>query len=180
MKLQDIKKTNFESVLEIYLKENSGKNDNWEIQNLKRADEKFENWIEAKIPLEEVGKIVMPHYKYGGVAIIPEEGALLADAYKNFKANRAYYERENQQFCHRIKNQKKIISKTNHVKALYLSQEPLFIGLSYAGLKKFKDQITHLDGFHRLMAFMELENKPELIKSYIAVYNEFFDSLKDI
>lgn len=180
MKLRDIKKTDFESVLERYLKENWEGNNHWEIQNLKRANEKFGSWIEAKIAREEVGKIVVPYYKYGGAAITPEGGALLMDSYKNFNANREYYERENQQFCQRIENQKKIISKTNHVKTLYLSQEPLFTGLSYAGLKKFKGQITHLDGFHRLMAFMELENKPEFIESYIAVYCSFFDSLKNI
>ena len=72
MKLRDIKKTDFESVLERYLKENWEGNNHWEIQNLKRANEKFGSWIEAKIPREEVGKIVVPYYKYGGAAITPD------------------------------------------------------------------------------------------------------------
>ncbi len=177
MKLLNIIEIPFEKVLETYEKENGKKNDQWEINNLEKANKKFGSWINCKIPILEIREVVMPHYKYGGSAVIPAEGALLSEAYEFFNNNRKRFEIENSQFCKRVEIQKNIISKSKRVKTLYLSQEPLFIGLSYSGLTKFKGKITHLDGFHRLIALMDIEKKPESVESFIAVYNNFFDNL---
>ena len=39
----------FEFVIQKYLEENGEKNDSWELNNLKKADEKFKNWIKCKV-----------------------------------------------------------------------------------------------------------------------------------
>jgi len=173
MKLLNIIEIPFEKVLETYRIENGQKNDSWEITNLTRANKKFGSWINCEIPITEIGKIVIPHYKYGGAIIIPKEGMILSDAYDNFYKNKERFERENPQFCERIEKQKEIIFKSKKVKVIYLSQEPLFIGDSYKNLTKFKGTITKLDGTHRLIALIDLKEKPKSIDAFIAVYNNF-------
>ena len=179
MILKNIEEVTFEFVLERYFKENGIKNDMWELRNLERADAKFGSWASAKIPISEIENIVMPYHKYGGAEITPKEGALLSDAYENFTRNRKKLERTNSQFCRRIETQKRLISETGRGKIIYLSQEPLFFGLSYSGLTNFRGKITHLDGFHRLMALMDIKQRPDSIESFIAVYNSFFNNFKE-
>ncbi len=173
MELFDAQQVDFERVKEQYLADHGGTEKNkWEIRNLERANTKFRNWIYAHIPYSEIGKIVMPHYRYGGATVIPKEGMILSDAYRTFKENENRLEIENSQFCERVRHQKKRIPEEG-VKSIFLSQEPLLIGDSYSGLVKFKKKITHLDGVHRLMALMDIGKKPEFIQSYIAIYSNF-------
>ncbi len=176
MNLIDIIETSFENVMQQYIEDNGSKNDCWEVRNLERANDKFGKWIMAKIKSSEIGEIVLPYYSYGGIPITPKEGAFLSDAYDNFKKNKERFRLGNKQFCDRIDAQKRLISLSG-IRSIFLSQEPLFIGDSYSGLEKYKNKITHLDGFHRLMALMDMEQKPEFIQSYIAVYSTFLDSL---
>ena len=171
MEFMDIRPATFEEVLQIYLTENSQKQDEWEYRNLERANEKFDSWIIGNISRKDIGEIVLPHYRVGGVHIIPETGAFLKDAYANFNLKREYFEKSNPQFCERIEIQKKLIKKSKKVKTIYLSEEPLFLGTSYSGLHNFKGKITHLDGLHRLFALMELKEKaPKEIQITLAKY----------
>ncbi|MCH7850671.1 MAG: hypothetical protein IH845_03450 [Nanoarchaeota archaeon] len=174
MKLENIIPCQFETVLDSYVSENGSKDDPWEIRNLKRAQTKFGSWISTRIPINEIGKIVMPHYKFGGTQIVPYEGRLLIEAYENFKEEEEFFQENNPQFCKRIDFHKQTIKEKSR-KKIYLSQEPLFIGESYCGLTSFKGKITHLDGFHRLFAAMDLEEecRPPYLESFIAVFNDF-------
>lgn len=173
MKLFDVSHLNFKEVINQYRKDHSEKEDTWEERNIKRANRKFRSWIKAKVPILEIKHIVMPHYNFEGENITPKEGILLKDAYEIYKSNKLHLEENKSLVFLRIKKQKTLI-KNNGVKSIFLSQEPLFIGLSYSGLIKYKNQITHLDGFHRLMALMDMEKKPDFIECYIAVYPDFF------
>ena len=181
MGLLNVKQVDFEFVNKIYLQDHGIKNDGWEKQNLKTAHDKFGNWIYAEIPDKEIGNIVLPHYKHGGIEITPAQGGLLKDVYQNFRENQDFFKKGNSQFCERVEFQKKRILEGD-IKSIFLSQEPLLSGLSYEGLKEFKGQITHLDGFHRLIALMDLidekKNDTKVIPSYIAVYLSFFDNPK--
>lgn len=175
MKIEKISEVDFEKVLNNYRKYHGSKNDSWEIRNLLRANKKFSGWIYAQIPTSDIGEIVMPHYKYQGMEIVPEQGAFLENSYEFFKNNEKTIKKENSQFYKRMKYQKQKVLE-NKIGNFFLSQEPLFIGKSYSGLTKFKGKITHLDGFHRLMAIMDVRNNnlnlcPENIESYIAVYS---------
>lgn len=172
MRAFDIQEVSFETVMARYREDNGAKNDWWEERNLKRANDKFGKWIKARIPVECVGELIMPHYNHGGTSITPEEGAPLSEAYAVFKKNREKFEKQNFQFCKRFESQKKLILK-NGVKPVYLSQEPLLMGTSYSKLAQHKNRLTHLDGFHRLMALMGLNQKPEFIDCFIAVYPTF-------
>ena len=172
MILKDVSEVDFESVKRIYVEDNA-KEDVWELKQLQKAQDKFGRWIHANIPISEIGQIVLPHYRYGGIPVNPLEGNILKDTYWNFKENYKIFEEGNSQFCERIRFQEKRILE-EEVKSIFLSEEPLFIGDSYSGLKKFKGMITHLDGFHRLVAIMSLIEKnrfsPKSIESYIAIY----------
>ena len=171
MEFINIRPATFEEILQIYFIENNQKQDGWECRNLKRANEKFDSWIMGNIPREDIGEIVLPHYRVGGAHIIPETGAFLIDAYTNFNLKRKYFEKNNSQFCERIETQKKLIQKSGKVKTIYLSEEPLFLGTSYSGLSNFRGKITHLDGLHRLFALMELKEKgPKEIPITLAKY----------
>ncbi len=172
MRVFDIQEVGFESVMRQYRKDNGAKNDWWEERNLKRANEKFGKWIKAKIPVQYIGELIMPHYDHGGAPITPEEGAPLSVAYGIFEDNRNKFEKENPQFCERFESQKDVILKQG-VKPVYLSQEPLLVGTSYSKLVQYKNHLTHLDGFHRLMALMGLNQKPQYIECFIAVYPAF-------
>lgn len=169
MKLVNIIPISFDEVLNIYLEQNGSKKDSWEIENLERADRKFGRWIFAEIPSTEIGKIVMPHYAFGGAHVVPETGAFLNDAYRNFSAERDYFSRNNPQFCERVETQKRIIADSGEVKRIYLSEEPLFTGNSYSGLQRFSGRITHLDGFHRLFALMDSKVRPDFVPSCLAL-----------
>lgn len=169
MILENIKQVNFEIVKEIYLAKHGLKRDGWELRNLKRANQKFGSWISTDIPISEIGNIVMPHHNHGGITVIPKKGALLSEAYKLITQERKRIEQGNSQFYKRIKAQKKNIL-ANGSGTIFLSEEPLLIGTTYAGLTQFKGQITHLDGLHRLIALMDLDIKQEFVPSYIAIY----------
>lgn len=172
MQLENIKKVGFELVKGVYLEEH-GFRDRWELRQLEKADRKFGRWIHATIPVSEIGQIVLPHYKHGGIPVNPLEGNVLEDTYSNFKKNIRMFKEGNPQFCERIKFQERKIQEEG-VKSIFLSEEPLFTGDSYSGLKRFKGMITHLDGFHRLMAMMFILDKNKYpsksIESYIAIY----------
>jgi hypothetical protein len=165
MEFVNVMPATFEEILGFYHSENGSKQDEWEVENLQRADEKFGSWVIGDIPSSDIGEIVMPHYRIGGAHIISESGAFLNDAHKSFSAKRNYFSRNNPQFCKRVKTQKRIIGNSGKVKRIYLSEEPLFLGASYSGLRSFRGKVTHLDGLHRLFALMDLkENRtPELI-----------------
>jgi hypothetical protein len=172
MEFTNIKPATFEEVLNIYFMENGQKQDEWECRNLERANEKFDFWVIGNILRTDIGEIVLPHYHVGGAQIISETGAFLEDAYFNFNLKREYFEENNTQFCDRIKIQKEFIQESGKVKTIYLSEEPLFLGTSYSGLKDFKGKITHLDGLHRLFALMELKEKgPKEIPITLAKYS---------
>ncbi|MFO8015649.1 MAG: DUF6309 family protein [Candidatus Woesearchaeota archaeon] len=172
MRIFDIQRVDFETVMQQYREDNGPKNDWWEERNLSRANEKFGGWIRAKIPVSDIGSVVMPYYNHGGACITPEEGAPLSVAYASFKNDRQKFEQGNAQFCDRFDSQKESISR-NGIKPVYLSQEPLLIGTSYSNLKKYKNRLTHLDGFHRLMALMDSEQTPDYVECFIAVYPAF-------
>jgi hypothetical protein len=161
----------FDEVIQSYEKD-FGPNNNWEIENLKSADRKFGSWICGRIPSEDIGEIVLPFHNRGGMAITPETGTTLEDAFWNFKAKRPIFEIGNPRFCNNFEWHKADIIK-NGMKAVYLSQEPLFTGPSYEKLTAYKGKITHLDGLHRLMAFMDLPDKPESLLCYLAAYLSF-------
>lgn len=175
MELENIKRATFREILKIYTEENGEKQDDWEIRNLERANEKFGSWIVGNLNSKDVGEIVMPHYRFGGAEIVPEGGDFLHDAYQRFSSRREYFERENSQFCRRLETQKKIILDEEKVKRIYLSEEPLFTGASYSGLERFKGKTTHLDGLHRLFALMDIMDikngkRPLLIPAAMATY----------
>jgi len=170
MELLDKEIIPFTSVIEIYKRDHGQKNDSWELKNLERADKHFKFWMYANIPSSNIGEIVLPHYRHGGCFITPESGATVKEAYINFIKKRKHFETHNPQFCKRIESQVEYLSNQKEVKSLFLSEEPLMRGLSYGGLQKFKNRITHLDGFHRLVALMHIKEKPEFIGACIATY----------
>jgi len=180
MHLLNINELSFDEVLEEYSVFHGSKKDWWEVRNLKRANEKFGSWISCEIPSSEIGKIVLGQYKHEGCNITPEEGSYLIDAHKNFVKNKEYFLTENNQFCNRFEIQKILILKEG-MRTIFLSERPLFVGTTYSGLSKFKDDITHLDGFHRLMAFQDLyvdkKTSIESIKCFIAVSKDFISRI---
>lgn len=173
MDFRNVRSSSFYEVLDHYFKENGYKKDDWEVRNLRRAQEKFGRWIYAEIPREDVGEIVMPHYSVGGAEVIPFEGAFLKEAYKLFSKRRDFFRNENLQFVERLEAQKRVLLESGTMRAIYLSEEPLLVGGSYSGLGGFKGKLTHLDGLHRLFALMDSSNfYMDAVKSYIAVYLE--------
>jgi hypothetical protein len=175
MNVSDTTPIDFASVMNVYKQYHGSKNDWWEVRNLERANEKFGLWMKARISISDVGGLVLPQYQHEGVNITPADGSLLEDAYTNFKSRYDYFLEGNSQFCERVNTQKMIILSEGF-KPIFLSQEPLFVGTSYSGLHKFKGMLTHLDGFHRLMALRDLieekKNLPTHIDCYIAIYPE--------
>ena len=180
MKLLNANEIQFDKVLEEYNNFHGSKNDWWELRNLKRANEKFGHWILCEIPSSEIKNVVLGQYQHEGCNVTPKEGSFLFDAHKNFIQNKEYFLKENNQFCKRFEIQKKLISKEG-MRTIFLSEKPLFVGTTYSHLHKFKNNITHLDGFHRLMAFQDLyinkETKIKSIKCYIAVSKDFLRCL---
>lgn len=172
MKLLNIKPVSYKIVLEIYKKNHGIKNDWWEERNLQRANDIFKNWIYCQIPASEIGNVVLGQYQHKGCNVTPKEGALLKDAHENFIKNKDYFLKNNSQFCERFEKQKELISKEG-IRIIFLSEKPIFMGTTYSNLEKYKENITHLDGFHRLMAFQDLyinkKTNIEKIECYIAV-----------
>lgn len=173
MQLINIKKVTFEEVLNKYFEDHGLKKDLWEAQNLQRADTKFGHWIHTKIPIEDIGEIIMPHYKYKKITLIPSEGLTLFEVYTRFNQNNEIFKKEAMHVLKKIEFHLQNIPLKG-VKSIFLSQEPLFYGTSYLELTQYARKITHLDGFHRLMALMELETKPKFVNAYISIYPNFF------
>ncbi len=170
MRLCDVQEVLFEEVMQKYLQD-FGTNNEWEIENLKSANQKFGRWLHAVIPKSDIGEVIVPFHNRGGAAITPESGTTLEEAFRNFKANRQMLEVRNALFCKNFEFHKSDIIR-NGIRAVYLSQEPLLTGPSYSQLGAYQGRITHLDGFHRLMAWMDLP-KPDRVECYIAVYPSF-------
>ncbi len=172
MRLVNTIEVSFEEVMRRYMNDFGSKNNLWETENLQNANNKFGRWLHTQIPIEDIGEIIMPFHNRGGAAITPECGTTLEEAYRNFKANRQMFEVQNPTFCKNFEFHKSDIMK-NGMKPVYLSQEPLLTGPSYSKLTAYKGRITHLDGFHRLMALMDLPKKPKCVECYVAVYDSF-------
>ncbi|MEM4246977.1 MAG: DUF6309 family protein [Candidatus Woesearchaeota archaeon] len=182
MKPVVIEKKTFEQALNVYLAFHGTKNQ-WEIQNLKEANKKFSNWVLARIPIEDVGEIVMPYHHYNACAglndtdnyvIIPPEGLTLTDAYARFLKHKEEHKQKAPICYAKIMHHK----NTQETTPFFLSQEPLFTDAAYENLHKHKGKITHLDGLHRLIALMDSEQKPAYINAFIALSPQGSDCFK--
>ncbi len=174
--LINAKNMSFETVLDRYYLDHEIKDKAWEIQNLRRADKKFGKWVQAKIAIEDIGGIVMP-YHVGScdqhsdlpqqILLVPPSGLTLDYAHSRFKRIRRQYRRLAPVCYERIMRAKQRASM--NLGSFFFSQEPILVGSTYQGLTGFRGQLTHLDGLHRLMALMEIDEKPAYISCYVAV-----------
>jgi hypothetical protein len=176
VRLINAKKVSFETVLNRYYLDHALKDEAWEIYNLKRANKKFGSWVQAIIAVEDIGGIVLPYHvgacdQYSDlpqkILLVPPSGLTLDRAYIRFKRIRRRYRRLAPVCYERIMRAKQLVSQDPGL--FFFSQEPILIGSTYQGLTRFRGQLTHLDGLHRLMALMEVDEKPGYISCYVAV-----------
>ena len=176
VRLINAKKVSFETVLDRYYFDHAIKDQAWEIYNLRRANKQFGKWVQAMIAVEDIGGIVLP-YHVGScdqhsdlpqkILLVPPSGLTLDHAHTRFKQIRGRYRRLAPVCYERIMRAKQLVPM--NLGSFFFSQEPILIGSTYQGLTGFKRQLTHLDGLHRLMALMEVDEKLRYISCYVAV-----------
>ena len=176
VRLISAQRVSFETVLDRYYLEHALKGKDWGIDNLKRANKKFGKWVQATIAIEDIDGIVLP-YHVGScdqhsdlpqkILLIPASGLTLDDAHARFERIRKRYRRLAPVCYERIMRAKQRVKMD--LGSFFFSQEPILIGSTYQGLTRFRGQMTHLDGLHRLMALMEVDERPCGISCYVAV-----------
>jgi hypothetical protein len=176
IRLLDKKEVSFDEVLKKYHQDHGTKHDLWEVNNLKRAHKRFGKWVHAKIPVEDIGGIVLP-YHVGAcdihsdlpqkIVLVPPTGLTLSDTHKRFKRIQDQFSKL-APACHEKIWQAKQL-EPDKLGSFFFSQEPLLIGSTYKGLTGFRGQVTHLDGLHRLMALLERKDRPNYLDCYVSL-----------
>jgi len=175
VKLYDARDVSFDFILKECQKDHP--NDEKLIRKINYVQCIFGKWISTKILTDDLGSIVLPYHslqsclqscsdKKPNIILIPKEGCTLSEAYKQIEKFRLYAPE-----CYdKILNQKKLILECG-LRSIFLTEEPLPLGplrRSYSGLKKWSRRLTHLDGFHRLLALMSMKEKFDYINCFVA------------
>ena len=178
MKFIDVKKSSFEEALAA-----TGKKKGWgELQIFKNADKEFGTWISAKIPIRYLPEIIMPYhlaywcsgkFKLRWYTVVPKKGMTLSEAHERFLQNKQKHKELAPECYENILFQKKRL-KNRKIEPVLLSIEPLNNGISHKYITEYSG-ITLLDGFHRLLAMMDMRRKPPHLSAFIAIKN-----IKDI
>lgn len=137
---------------------------------LVNANKQFQGqWALVYLGKRQIGNIVLPwHLGEGGrVELVPKQGATLRKVLKKFDNLKFYQEyKKSNPICWR----KIIYLKKQRPTPLFLTTVPLEKKLSYNDLIVQDNQLVHLDGLHRLLAW-GLSNRIKgygEIKAYIA------------
>jgi hypothetical protein len=133
----------FEDILSCYHRENVGsKSLAWAADQLRAADKNgASRWTLVMLPREEILNITLPHHRHCGVELIPESGLAVAVAAEKTKGRTAETgECWNNIASHRNRD---------------FSQLHIFLKAENGGLK-------HLDGLHRLLAWVIFDKQVEL------------------
>ena len=189
MKLINPRKVDFDEVFQRHRNHHSSSlsyNPNlleYELNLLRNADDFFSFWIKTDISTGTIGKLVLPYHidKDSKNIVVPEQGEELGDSYERLMVKGREDFILNIPTCFgKIIDQKKLI-KEGEVKSFLFSQGPFAkFGRSYNKLSFGDEEIVHLDGFHRLLALMDMsaEDRPNSIESYIAAKENFFEVFK--
>lgn len=172
MRLIQPKPINFEQVLNSYYKSH-GDLSAYETRLLNEANKVF-SWIEAGVYTRDMGGLVLPFHveKESGNIVIPPEGEMLDDAYRRLLCyGREYYNANTPDCFGKVMFQREKIKMQET--GIFLFSRGAFREFSrtYENVQCSKTDLVHLDGFHRLLALMDisLRERPEMINSYIAI-----------
>lgn len=187
MKLINPEKISFHEVVENYKNQHGSSSSrnpelfNYDIGLLEKANNYFSFWVRAGISTKEnLENLVLPHYidKKSQFRVTSEKGERLKTAYERLMVSERNDFKKNVPECFKkIMIQKKLIIK-GYIGTFLFSHGPFkeMIG-TYDKITGANNSLVHLDGFHRLLALMDMlpEEKPYFINSYIAVKENFFE-----
>jgi len=173
MKLIDNGEVDFEQVLSSYYGSH-GYSNKYEIDLLKKANEAFDFWTKLNIFVKDMEKIILPFHIEGesGNIVIAQEGERLNEAYNRLLCGGRQEYKTNTPVClEKVMIQKKII-KSQGAQMFFFSKGAFReFSRTYKNIQCSEKDLVHLDGLHRLLAFMDLSSRerPKMINSYVAV-----------
>lgn len=150
----------FDEVQKIFNKEHhTSSTHNWTAERLKNANSVYHGkWSLVELSSREVrSKIsLMYHHhrgdnEYGvGIELIPQHGATVTQATKNLLNSIGEYKKENKGCLETIKHH-----KNSSFDPIFLCREPLkgFEITEHEQMKAPLDNLIHIDGLHRLIAW---------------------------
>lgn len=183
MELINPKKVDFNEVYQRhcnYHNSSDYKSLEYEFNLLHDADDFFSFWVKADISTGTIEGLVLPYHidSNSENIVVPKQGEKLGDSYQRLMVSGRKDFELNIPVCFgKIIYQKELI-KEKGAKSFLFSQGPFAeFGRSYNKLSFGNQEIVHLDGFHRLLALMDMsaEDRPNSIESYIAAKENFFE-----
>jgi len=172
MRLIDSREIEFEEVLSIYHTYHGHQNE-YEERILKAANLFFGSWKQVSIPLDEIGKLVLPFHieRESRRLVIPPQGEILEEAYQRLLVvGKKDYETKNP-FCFgKVMFQKKRIIEEGPGTFFFSLGPFTTFSITYQQIEEQENSLVHLDGLHRLLAIMgmPIEKKPKIIKVCVA------------
>ncbi len=171
MNLTNTKQVRYSSIARLF-----NKSQKRELRLIRKANNKFGNWIEAKMNINELKEVYLMHHRTrgcGGLSfkikdfiLVPFSGSKLIVAYQRMTNKTTEYCKYSERCYNNIEHQKEQIMK-GKITPLILAETPLEISLSSGWIKNHKSFVI-LDGLHRSLAILDLK-KPKNIKVFIAV-----------
>jgi len=176
MLISDFKQVEFSSVLEYY-HEHANSGSEWEISNLTNANKLFGAWIRATLSPADIREVVMPYHtasacgdRRSDYIVIPSEGMRAGDLCDQIQANWAEYENKAPNCFRKVKEiHDKLSVADSHFFFFCGGGPPQPEDDSYRSITSFPNALFHIDGLHRIIGMLTMDENPVNAECVIAV-----------
>lgn len=175
MQISDFKQIEFDAVMEYYYKyAHSGSK--WAINNLANANKEFGAWIHTTLPPASIREVVMPFHtaracgdRHSDYIVVPLEGMRAGDLCDRIQANWAEYESKAPKCSRKVKEIRDKLSPDDSCFFFFSGGSPQPEEESYRSITGFPNALFHIDGLHRVMGMLTMDDDPVNAQCIIAV-----------
>jgi hypothetical protein len=176
MLISDFEQIEFDSVMEYYYKHSSSGSE-WEKDNLTNANREFGAWIRTKLPPVSIREVVMPFHtasacgdRKSDYIVVPPEGMRAGDLCDRIQANWAEYEKKAPKCFRKVKEMHDKLSLVDsHFFFFSGGGPPQPEEESYRSITGFPNALFHIDGLHRVIGMLTMDDDQVNAECIIAV-----------